>query len=327
MLDVLKIDATAEVVYREMLAHPQEGMAELVRRLELTEQEVRAALDTLGELALVRHSLEDPQSFHVVEPHLAAEILLARERAELAAQQQRVQEVQAAALQLKSEFTQESPKDEVHRLTGVDSVRDYLAALHNEVQDELLTFAPGGAQTEANLRSSRPIADSLLARGVQMRTVYLDSVRNDPLTVAHADWLAERGGRIRTAPSLPNRLIICDKKIAIVAVDSDDTSAGAVVLRTAGLVSSLYALFENIWQAAQLMGESAQSSDEQGLSPQQLEALRLLSLGHTDDYVAARLGVSGRTARRIATKLMGHLGARSRFQAGLHAAARGLIRP
>jgi DNA-binding NarL/FixJ family response regulator len=75
------------------------------------------------------------------------------------------------------------------------------------------------------------------------------------------------------------------------------------------------------------MRESAQSSDEQGLSPQQLEALRLLSLGHTDDYVAARLGVSGRTARRIATKLMGHLGARSRFQAGLHAAARGLIRP
>ncbi|MFD4413210.1 hypothetical protein [Streptomyces sp. NPDC058476] len=145
MLDVLKIDATAEVVYREMLTHPQEGVAELVRRLELTEQDVRAALDTLGEMALVRHSLEDPQSFHVVEPHLAAEILLAKERADLAAQQQRVQEVQAAALQLKSEFTQESPKDEVHRLTGVDSVRDYLAALHNEVQDELLTFAPGGA--------------------------------------------------------------------------------------------------------------------------------------------------------------------------------------
>ncbi|MEW2531010.1 helix-turn-helix transcriptional regulator [Streptomyces sp. NPDC047071] len=327
MLDVLKVNATAEVVYREMLAHPQEGVAELVYRLELTEQEVRTALDTLGELALVRHSREDPQSFHVVEPHLAAEILLARERAELAAQQQRVQEVQAAALQLKSEFTLESPKDEVHRLTGVDSVRDYLAALHDEVQDELLAFAPGGAQTKANLRSSRPIADALLARGVRMRTVYLDSVRNDPPTVAHADWLAVRGGRVRTVPSLPNRLIICDQKIAIVAVDADDTSAGAVVLHTAGVVSSLYALFENIWQAARPMREGTQSSDEQGLSPQQLEALRLLSLGHTDDYVAARLGVSGRTARRIATKLMSYLGARSRFQAGLHAGARGLIRP
>ncbi|MGW3556408.1 LuxR C-terminal-related transcriptional regulator [Streptomyces sp. NPDC000963] len=327
MLDVLGIDATAEVVYREMLAHPQEGVAELVRRLELSEREVRTALDTLGELALVWHSPEDPQSFHVVDPHLAAEILLARERAELAAQQQRVQEAQAAAVQLKSEFTQEGPKDEVHRLTGVDSVRDYLAALHDKVQDELLTLAPGGAQTEDNLRSSRPIADALLARGVRMRTVYLDSVRNDPPTVAHADWLAERGGRIRTVPSLPNRLIICDRKIAIVAVDPDDTSAGAVVLQTAGVVASLYALFENVWQTARPMTEAARPSDGQGLSPQQLEVLRLLSLGYTDDYVAARLGVSGRTARRIATKIMDHLGARSRFQAGLHAAARGLIRP
>jgi DNA-binding CsgD family transcriptional regulator/sugar-specific transcriptional regulator TrmB len=327
MLDVLGIDATAEVVYREMLAHPQEGVADLMRRLELTEQAVRAALDTLGELALVWHSPEDPQNFHVVEPHLAAEILLARERAELAAQQQRVQEAQAAAVQLKSEFTQDSVKDELHRLTGVDSVRDYLATLYDSIEDELLTFAPGGAQTTANRRSSQPLAEDLLKRGVQMRTVYLDSARNDPATVAHADWLTARGGRIRTVPSLPNRLIICDKKIAIVAVDSGDTSAGAVVLQTAGVVSSLYALFESIWQSAQPMGATAQPTDGQSLSPQQLEALRLLSLGHTDDYVAARLGVSGRTARRIATKLMEHLGARSRFQAGVHAAARGLIRP
>ncbi|MFE3638791.1 hypothetical protein [Streptomyces sp. NPDC059168] len=56
MLDALGIDATAEVVYREMPAHPQEGVAELVRGLKRTEQEVREALDTLGELALVWHS-------------------------------------------------------------------------------------------------------------------------------------------------------------------------------------------------------------------------------------------------------------------------------
>ncbi|MEU7033764.1 helix-turn-helix transcriptional regulator [Streptomyces sp. NPDC046237] len=327
MLDVLGIDATAELVYREMLAHPQDGVADLMRRLQLTEQAIRTALDTLGELALVRHSPEDPQSFHVVDPHLAAEILLARQRAELAAQQQRVQEAQVAAVQLKSEFTQESVKDEVHRLTGIECVREYLATLYDQVEGELLTFAPGGAQTMANLRSSRPLAENLLERGVQMRTVYLDSVRNDSATVAHADWLAARGGRIRTVPSLPNRMIICDQKIAIVAVDSDDTSAGAVVLETAGVVSSLYALFESVWQSAQPMGTTAQPADAERLSPQQREVLRLLSLGHTDEYVAARLGVSARTARRIATKLMEHLGARSRFQTGVYAAARGLIQP
>lgn len=327
MFDVLGMDATTEVVYREMLVHPQDGVADLIRRLQLTEQAVLTALDTLSELALVRHSSEEPQNFHAVDPHLAAEILLARQRAELAAQQQRVQEAQAAVVQLKSEFTQEGVRDELHRLEGVDCVRDYLATLYDRVEDELLTFAPGGAQTAANVRSSQPLAEDLLEHGVQMRTVYLDSARNDPATVAHADWLAALGGRIRTVPSLPNRMIICDRKIAVIATDPDDTAAGAVVLQTAGVVSSLYALFESVWQSAQPMGATASPADAQGLSPQQVEVLRLLSLGHTDESVAARLGVSARTARRIATKLMGHLGARSRFQAGVHAVARGLFRP
>ncbi|MFF7160848.1 helix-turn-helix transcriptional regulator [Streptomyces sp. NPDC008086] len=327
MFDVLGMDATAEVVYREMLAHPQDGVADLMYRLQLTEQAVLTALDTLSELALVRHSSEDLQRFHAVDAHLAAEILLSRQRAELAAQQQRVQEAQAAVVQIKSEFTHEGGGDESQRLKGVDRVRDYLANLYDRVEDELLTFAPGGAQTAANVRNSRPLAEDLLEHGVRMRTVYLDSARNDPVTVAHADRLAALGGRIRTAPALPNRMIICDRRIAIVAADPDDTGAGAVVLQTPGVVSSLCALFESVWQSAQPMGATTLPADEQGLNPQQMEALRLLSLGHTDESVAARLGVSARTARRIATKLMGHLGARSRFQAGVQAAARGLFRP
>ncbi|MFJ6694974.1 LuxR C-terminal-related transcriptional regulator [Streptomyces sp. NPDC091272] len=327
MFDVLGMDATAEVVYREMLAHPQGGVADLINRLQLPEQAILTALDTLSELALVRRSSEDSQSFHAVAPHLAAEILLARQRTELAAQQQRVQEAQAVALQLNSESMQGG--DELHRLKGADGVRDYLATLYAEVGRELLTFAPGGAQTADNIRSSRPLAEDLLERGVQLRSVYLESARNDPVTMAHADGLAALGGRIRTVPSLPNCMIICDRRIAVVAADSDsdDTAAGAVVLRTAGVVSSLYALFESVWQSAQSLDETTSPVDTQRMNTQQAEVLRLLSLGHTDESVAARLGVSARTARRIATKLMNQLGARSRFQAGAHAAARGMVRP
>ncbi|MEU8894095.1 helix-turn-helix transcriptional regulator [Streptomyces sp. NPDC048442] len=325
MFDVLGMDATAEVVYRDMLAHPHGGVADLIYRLQLTEQAVLEALDTLSELTLVRHSSEDHQSFHAVDPYLAAEILLARQRAELAAQQQRVQQAQAAAMQLKSEFTQ--GKDEVHSLQGVECVRDYLASLYAEVDHELLTFAPGGAQAPANVCSSRPLVEDLLERGVQLRTVYVDSARNDPATVAHAKYLTALGGRMRTVPSLPNRVIICDRRIAVVAADCDDTAAGAVVLQTAGVVSSLHALFESVWQSARPLSETVPPASAQHLSQQEAEVLRLLSLGHTDDSVAARLGVSARTARRIATKLMHHLGARSRFQAGAHAVARGLVRP
>ncbi|MET8624763.1 helix-turn-helix transcriptional regulator, partial [Kitasatospora sp. NPDC004669] len=53
--------------------------------------------------------------------------------------------------------------------------------------------------------------------------------------------------------------------------------------------------------------------------------LGLLADGHTDDAIAKRLGVSPRTARRIATDLMERLSARSRFQAGALAAKAGWL--
>lgn len=73
------MDATAEMVYREMLAHPQDGAAELMHRLQLPEQEVLTALGILSEPAPLRRTSEDPQNFHAVDPLLAAEIPPARQ--------------------------------------------------------------------------------------------------------------------------------------------------------------------------------------------------------------------------------------------------------
>ncbi|MFI2213988.1 LuxR C-terminal-related transcriptional regulator [Streptomyces sp. NPDC020141] len=329
MLDALGIDATTESVYRGMLADCTAGASDLGDRLGLSEQEVRAALDRLSEMALIRPSVDDPRRMHVLSPHLAMEMLIARQQAELAAQQQRVEEGRAAAMRIISEFARREPGGagaDVEYIQGIDKIRDHLAAMNDEVEEEFLTFAPGGSQTAANMRSSRPLNRRLLDRGVRMRTVYLDSIRHDSATMAHAEWIASRGGRVRTAPSLPNRMIICDRRVAFVAVNSDDTAAGATILRTQGTVAALCALFESVWQTAEPLGAGKSRAQNLGaLSPQQSEALRLLALGHTDETVAKRLGVSARTARRIATALMEHLGARSRFQAGVRAAQQGLV--
>lgn len=61
------------------------------------------------------------------------------------------------------------------------------------------------------------------------------------------------------------------------------------------------------------------------LTARELITLRLLAEGHTDAAIAKRLGLSGRTVRRIATGLMNRLGARSRFAAGVHAVQRGWL--
>ncbi|WP_405936902.1 helix-turn-helix transcriptional regulator [Streptomyces sp. NBC_00726] len=329
MLDPLGLDATAEIVYRALLAQPYASLAEHRARTGLTHNQFDAALAELLHLSLVRPAAGTggEQRLHVVDPRLGLEMLLTRRRALLAAEQQRLADGEAAVAELlcglpaSHSATGEPP---VVHLDGVDHVRDYLARLHEEVEEEILTFATGGAQTAENMHASRPLNQELLERGVRMRTVYLDSIHNHPPTVAHVNWLASLGAGIRTAPSLSTRMIITDHRLALVALDDQDSSLGALVVSGPGLIAALEALFENVWADAEPLGPSEKPADH-SLTRQQHETLRLLARGYTDEAIAKRLGVSPRTARRIATGLLGHLDARSRFQAGVHAAQLGYL--
>jgi DNA-binding CsgD family transcriptional regulator len=327
MLDLLGLDPVAESVYRGMLGRPQ-GVAELCQQLNLPEKDIRGALDRLSEMALVRTSMDDPSQLHAVSPHVGLELLIARQQAELEARQKRLEVSRLAAARLILEYDgrQESDTSDstVRYLRGLDAIRDQLTVLNDRVTEELLTFAPGGPQTPDNMRASRPLNRKLLERGVQMRTIYLDSIRNDQPTLEYAHWLSERGCQVRTAPSLPNRMIIYDREVAVIAADIDNTAAGAVQLSSQGMIVMLHALFESVWHCAVPLKAPARP-DPTGLTRQQLEALRLLALGHTDGTVGKRLGVSSRTARRIASGVMAALDARSRFQAGVLAVQRGYL--
>jgi DNA-binding CsgD family transcriptional regulator/sugar-specific transcriptional regulator TrmB len=327
MLTALGLDSVGETVYRAMLRQPAAGVAALADSVGLSEGEVRDALDVLSELALVRPAAGDAGRLRAVSPDIGMEILMARQQSELAAHQQRLEASRVAAAQLISEYAELRPAaghPGVEHLVGLDRIRDRLAVLTREVSEEFLAFAPGGPQTAENMAASRPLNQDLLGRGVRMRTIYLDSVRASRPTVEHADWLTRLGGRVRTVPTLPTRMILMDRRIAMISVSSDDTAAGAVLLTGQGTLTALCALFETTWEAAQPLGHLV-PSDPQGLTGQQAAALRLLAEGHTDETIAKRLGVSHRTARRIASELMDRLGARSRFEAGVRAVQRGWL--
>ncbi|MFE0701552.1 LuxR C-terminal-related transcriptional regulator [Streptomyces sp. NPDC058872] len=327
MLIELGLNSTAEAVYRIMLAHPQHGVGAIAEDLDLTEEQVRHALARLSELTLVRPSYESRDQLRAVPPALGMEVLMARQQAELAAHQQRLEASREAAARLIADYATLTPTVSgpgVEQLIGLDRIRDRLATLTRDVREELLGLNTDGAQTVDAMEASRPLDRELLDRGVRMRTVYLDSVRNDEPTLAYADWLTTRGAQVRTAPMLPTRMIVVDRKTAVIPLTSKDTGAGAMVLTSDGLVTALCALFETIWATAQPLG-SGSATDEHGLTLQQNATLQLLAAGHTDDAIAKRLGVSSRTARRIATDLMERLGARSRFEAGARAAEQGWL--
>ncbi|MFJ6621347.1 helix-turn-helix domain-containing protein [Kitasatospora sp. NPDC091335] len=327
MLTALGLDKVSETVYRTMLAHPQEGVAALGVRLALPEQQVRQALDTLSDLALLRPSADRAGELRAVSPEVGMEILMARQQAELAAQQSRIEASRAAAAQLIAEYADLRPASDqpgVEQLTGLDQIRDRLTTLTREVREEVMTFAPDGGQKPENIEAAKPLDLDLLERGIRMRTVYLDSIRNSPHTVEYVNWLVSHGGQVRTVAALPTRMIVVDRATAVIPVLSDSTATGAVVLTGQGMLAALCALFETVWADAQPLGTTTRLN-EHGLSAQEQAAVTLLADGHTDDAIAKRLGVSPRTARRIATDLMERLDARSRFQAGVRAAQAGWL--
>ncbi|WP_035848511.1 helix-turn-helix transcriptional regulator [Kitasatospora azatica] len=327
MLVALGLDATSEAVYRAMLARPRDGVQALAERLGEPQEEIRRSLDLLSELALIRPSHERQGELRAVSPDVGMDLLLARQQAELAAQQLRVEASRAAAAQLIAEYTELSPTSShsgVEQLQGLDEIRDRIAALARELHTELMTFAPGGGHRTETLDASKPNDLELLSRGVRMRTIYLDSVRNSQSTAAYASWLGALGGEVRTTPELPTRMMIFDHRTALIPVHSEDAGAGAVLLTGQGTLAALGALFENLWSTARPF-DTAAPKDPTGLSPQEATIVRLLAQGFTDEAIAKRLAVSARTARRQATDLMERLGARSRFEFGVRAVQQGWL--
>ncbi|WP_129308554.1 helix-turn-helix transcriptional regulator [Streptomyces sp. L2] len=307
-----------------MLTHQDWGVTEIACHLSRSETEVREALDQLAELNLLRRSLRAPGGVRPVSPNLGFQLLLQRQQAELLAQQQQFAESQAAISKLLDEYSElrTGERHGVEYLKGIDAIQARLEELAHRSTSECLSFMPGGAQSAASLEASRPLDADLMRRGVRMLTVYLDSVRNDPATVEYAYWLHDNGGEVRTVPALPLRMVLFDREVALLPIDPDNTKKGAVQLTGPGVMSALAALFEQVWECAAPIG-SSRDRDEAGLTAQEREVLRQLTSGATDEIAAKKLGIGLRTERRIVSELMGRLGARSRFEAGVLAARAG----
>lgn len=323
-----ELDDVTASVYRSKLANPQDGVPELAERLALSPDDVRRSLALLSDMALLRGGGSDPGQGRAIDPQLALQLLQARQQAELAAQQQRMEATRAAVVDLMAEITgssaQESAKSGIRYLEGIDAIRDQLELLAAQTRSEVLSFAPDAQISPASIEAARPLNLRNAERGIVMRTVYLDSIRHDHHAREYVTWLEGVGAHVRTSPVLPNRLTIVDRRSALVAVDATNTAAAALVT-SPGLISLLVTLFEHIWQAATPLGPAAAPCAPELLTRQQAAVLQLMAEGRTDEAIAHSLGVSTRTVGRVITGLLTHLGVRSRFQAGMRAVQYGYL--
>lgn len=330
MLEELGLSPAAEAVYRAMLSEPRIGIAELCERLALSEQEVRAGLDDLVRFTLLRVSRDDPGQLRTVPPQVGLQTLLKRQEAELHRRQQELAKTREQVASTVAEYAKLRPEQVAggnRRLDGLDAIQGELETLARDLTSECLSVMPGGAQSPGSLTASQPLDQEALARGVRVLTLYQDSMRNSPETYAYARWLTDLGGQVRTAPVLPPRMLIFDRKVAVIPIDPANSRLGALCTSEPGFVASLAAVFEQAWSTAIPLGAAIETDFETGLTPIDRELLKLMATGLTDEAAGRRLGVSSRTVRRQMAALMERLDAASRFEAGLKAAQRGWLLP
>ncbi|MBT2491888.1 LuxR family transcriptional regulator [Streptomyces sp. ISL-96] len=331
MLELLGLGTYPAALYRTVLAHPGASVEDLVEYLHWPIERVRSALDECVRLSLIRPTWEAPGSLRPVHPDIGLQALLLRQEAEILERQKQLAEARIDVARLVDEYSgqqRDLRHSEIERLDGIEEIRDRIEELTHSCKSALMAFHPGGGQSASSRAAGRPLSEVLGDRGVVMHTVYLDSIYNDPESVDYARWLVRSGNHVRTAASLPCRLIIFDREYAIVPVDPDASASGAMVFHSAGILASLCELFDHVWEkAVPLTGGKRvrQPVDEEELTSQETAVLRLLGEGFTDEVVARKLGVSVRTGRRITADLMGRLGAKSRFQAGMRAVESGWL--
>ena len=306
-----------------MLADPSMRPEDLAEQLELPQRAVRRALDRLAALdLLVAAESGDRQP---APPGTGLAALLHEAEEQLSRRQHEIAATRDAIAAIVAVHAERMPESEAMiRLDGLDTVRIRLTELARLATKDFWLFSPHRAFRLAAITVDDEFSFAALAGSVRFRALHQDSYRSDPETLAFAQRMAGLGGEIRTVPVVPMPMVVMDRHVALLPISSADIQLGAFEVHAGGMLAAVCALFDQLWHAASPLHQPLRRNDD-GLTAQEVEVLRLLACGLTDEAVARKVGLSARTVRRTIASLNDRLRANSRFQAGAQAVRKGWI--
>jgi DNA-binding CsgD family transcriptional regulator len=309
--------------YARLLERPHGDLADFAARLGLDEAATRRILDQLAAMSLVE---ERERELVALSPLLAMQQLILRERGLMEQRQEFLRESYQTLTQLMSSYVDRRPDDAgpplVEEIRDLASVRRRIEELAVGARREVLAFTPTARNPTAARAAARAVDRSLLDRGVVMRTIYPVSIIDDAGAYAYARELTAGGGKVRLCTSLPTRLLVVDRLVAVVPNEPCDGTRGCVVVSHTGILAALLSLFDLYWHASRPLSAVVAQDD---CSAMERAVLRLLLQGAKDDAVARQLSVSVRTIRRCIADLMTRMDATSRFELGVGAVRRGWL--
>ena len=193
---------------------------------------------------------------------------------------------------------------------------------------EILAAQPGGPRSREVLEIAITRDTAALDRGVELRTIYRDTVRDHAVTGEYARTMSARTegrpAQYRTLVGGFERMVIVDREAAFV---SDHIVAGspehsAWLITDPAAVAVLSAVYEATWRRAQpwtgevrpARGRPAPSTanpDGMRTTRQQREVMRMLCSGVSQTTTAKKLGWSQRKVEEQIAALKGLWGVRT----------------
>lgn len=306
------LETVAAALYRRVV---ESRWIDEADQLLTTTQDTKAARDLLVELGLLVH--DEPQGRYVpVDPAaVQAQIVvpLGLRGTELLSESAAWADTFASLARTYRQSSQPQQQPIVE-LSGSDRINTFIQAALTDCRRELLTAQPHGRRPEKVLREAVERDLAVLDRGIIMRTLYQHAARHSPVTREYVAQVGASGAEVRTLDEFFRRLIVIDRRVAIIPGGDGDMSALAIYEKS--LVSYLVDIFERSWERALPFTDNESQTHRDIAADTRRMTIRMLVEGHSDPASAKRLGVSTRTFAAYIAALKEEYGVQTRFQLG-----------
>ena len=303
-----------EPTYRALLVHPSGSTDELAAAAGISAECAAAALDRLVEAGLVSRSPGEEDRFAPAPPEVALEAIIQGRQEALDRARWAIRELQATYRRTREQAT---PSDLVEVVAGRRAVAERVTQLQLMCTKELLDLskppyavAPGGQEALA----------PALRRGIRYQAVYDRTALEYPGVLEEAIALGEAGASQRVHPQVPIKLLIVDRRMALLPLSlrAPDLVEGALFLRGSSLLEALVLLWETTWDRGLPLhpATDADVDPEARLSDEDRRLVGFLLAGLKVPSIARRLEMSVSSVERRIKRLMSDVGAETRFQAG-----------
>ncbi|WP_052391184.1 TrmB family transcriptional regulator [Streptomyces sp. NRRL B-24484] len=282
---------------------------------DLEAPEGSKALDELLDIGLLVPDTDDPAVLVAVDPEqLSARLTSLWQRKALDLLHRAVA-LPADLQDLAEDFrTPRKAGGIIEYVHGKVLINQRLGQLVSGCSEEMLAAQPGGPRPPEALAGVIARDLETLRRGATIRTIYHPSTRYHAPTRDYVASITTAGGRVRTLDEPYTRLIVIDRRTAVIPV-VDDLNLAAFIHDQAVISYLIEEVFERNWSRA-LDFDGSPTVPPQVVSRLRQTIIDLMLKGINHRVIARRLGISERTLARHIAEMREDYQVESLFQLG-----------